>query len=544
MDGPNVNWKFYSMLTDEAKREHNSHMLNIGSCGLHILHGAFKDGAVASGWQLDRLFSSLHWLFQDSPARREDYTKVTGSSLFALKFCKHRWLENVLVAERTQSMWDSVVKYVQSARAGKVPQPQNKSSETVQEFVADPFTTAKVAFYLSVAKQVTPFLTLYQTDKPMLPFLATDLYSMLGGLMRRFIKTTVISEAKTPLKLTKLDPADSSIHASHSKIDLGFTADKKIKELIAKATVSEKRVLQFQMECKEFLMKVVCKLIAKAPIQYSLVRNINCLDPRNMMSDHDVSITKFKRVLTTLENAKKVLEGECDSLLELFRQFIMEAPSSSPSEFKDYDPNNDRLDSFLYLHMGQKRSYQSLWKVVADLLILSRGQASVERGFPVNKQLEVENLQEWSFISQRLAQDHVLSVGGVHAVSISKPLLLSAAGARQKYSLYLDEQKRKKTSEGVKLKRKELVNELDECKKKRRHLEADVDSLVKSADEFAQKAEDTGKLVWITKSNSLRRTAKEKEMTRKDIEDKILNVVDELKKTDFYLCVSSAQSLL
>ena len=59
MDGPNVNWKFYSMLTDEVKKEHNSHMLNIGSCGLHILHGAFKDGAVASGWQLDRLFSNL-----------------------------------------------------------------------------------------------------------------------------------------------------------------------------------------------------------------------------------------------------------------------------------------------------------------------------------------------------------------------------------------------------------------------------------------------------------------------------------------------------
>ena len=154
------------------------------------------------------------------------------------------------------------------------------------------------------------------------------------------------------MKPTKLDPADSSIHASHSKIDLGFTADKKIKELIAKSTVSEKRVLQFQMECKEFLVKVVCKLVAKAPIQYSLVRNISCLHPRSMMSDHDVSITKFKRVLTTLENAKKVLEGDCDSLIELFRQFIMDFPSSSPPEFKDYDPNNDRLDSFLYLHMG------------------------------------------------------------------------------------------------------------------------------------------------------------------------------------------------
>ena len=36
--------------------------------------------------------------------------------------------------------------------------------------------------------------------------------------------------------------------------------------------------------------------------------------------------------------------------------------------------------------------------------------------------------------------------------------------------------------------------------------------------------------MWITKSNSLRRTAKEKEMARKDLECKIANVVDELKK--------------
>ena len=151
-----------------------------------------------------------------------------------------------LVAERTQSMWDSVVNYVQSAMAGKAPQPQNKSFQTVREFVADPFTTAKVAFLLSVAKQVTPFLTLYQTDTPMLPFLATDLYSMLGGLMRRFIKTAVISEAKTPLKLTKLDPADASIHASYSKIDLGFAADKKIKELIANPQFQRKECFSFR----------------------------------------------------------------------------------------------------------------------------------------------------------------------------------------------------------------------------------------------------------------------------------------------------------
>ena len=92
-------------------------------------------------------------------------------------------------------------------------------------------------------------------------------------------------------------------------------------------------------------------------------------------------------------------------------------------------------------------------------------QASIDRGFSFNKQLEVENLQECSFIAQRSVQDYVQPVGGVLTVLIDKPLLSSAAGARQKYLSYLDEQKRKKTSEGVALKRKEVVNELDELKK-------------------------------------------------------------------------------
>ena len=54
-----------------------------------------------------------------------------------------------MVSECTRSMWDTVVKCVQSPMAGKVPQPQNKSFQTVQEFVADPFTTVKMALFLS-----------------------------------------------------------------------------------------------------------------------------------------------------------------------------------------------------------------------------------------------------------------------------------------------------------------------------------------------------------------------------------------------------------
>jgi hypothetical protein len=50
MDGPNVNWKFYELAHSKLQKEKNKSMLNIGSCGLHVLHGAFKHGVDASGF--------------------------------------------------------------------------------------------------------------------------------------------------------------------------------------------------------------------------------------------------------------------------------------------------------------------------------------------------------------------------------------------------------------------------------------------------------------------------------------------------------------
>ena len=57
MDGPNVNWKFYEdVCNDIFSDDMSPQPLQLGSCGLHILHGAFKDGMSASGWDLKSFF--------------------------------------------------------------------------------------------------------------------------------------------------------------------------------------------------------------------------------------------------------------------------------------------------------------------------------------------------------------------------------------------------------------------------------------------------------------------------------------------------------
>jgi len=57
-DGPTVNHKFYS----EWKEISAPGMIDIGSCGLPIIHGAFKTGLESTGWALKTVLKG-HTLF-------------------------------------------------------------------------------------------------------------------------------------------------------------------------------------------------------------------------------------------------------------------------------------------------------------------------------------------------------------------------------------------------------------------------------------------------------------------------------------------------
>ena len=52
-------------------------------------------------------------------------------------------------------------------------------SYDVEQSVRDSLITVKLGCCLSVAKQFQPFLEAYQTDRPMIPFLAADLFELL-----------------------------------------------------------------------------------------------------------------------------------------------------------------------------------------------------------------------------------------------------------------------------------------------------------------------------------------------------------------------------
>ena len=447
MDGPNVNWSFYGKLMAEVHDDSNRKMIDIGSCGLHVVHNAFKAGFEATGWDIKSFLWALFTIFHETPARREDFTAITSSVIFPLKFCLHRWVENSSVAARALVMLPHLKMYISVIE--KNPKtyavPTSKSFATVKLACRDAFMPARLMFFESVARQFEMFLVRYQSDKPLVPFLDADLSLLLRGLCRRFLKESVLETATTSALLSKIDVTDKKGHVCNPKIDTGFSAAKALKDLGVAKKCSDLGRMTFRDDCKKALVASTQKLLLKSPIKYAMTRYLTCLDPRQMVSDSNGCVDNFKRVLHKLVDLHHVNEPDCDLIGWQFAAYMAEVVAQNHSEFKEFSPDADRLDTFFFKNMEGPLHFSKLWPVVKKLLVLSHGQATVERGFSINTQLVVENLKADSIVSQRTVYDAVSTAGGICDVPVTKSMLSYVQGARQRYFAHLEEQKKKAT---------------------------------------------------------------------------------------------------
>jgi hypothetical protein len=229
-----------------------------------------------------------------------------------------------------------------------------------------------------------------------------------------------------------------------------------------------------------------------------------------MANNKDDCKIKFKKVLAVLEEARRVAEKDCDDILSQYVRYLEDISTKDASTFTCFKPSESRLDTLMYQTMANNEGYCKLWAAVRQILLLSHGQATVERGFSVNRQIEVENRSEFSYIAQRTVCDHLTDVGGLLNVSLSKELLQAASGARMRYQAYLEENKKKQSNEVKSGKRKAIEQELKDPIAKKSRLETDMIHLAKSADSLAFEAERKSDLTLIAQSNAMRKSSNDK----------------------------------
>nr|CAD7401728.1 unnamed protein product [Timema cristinae] len=137
---------------------------------------------------------ACYYLFKDSPSRRGTYITVTGSSTFPIKFCNVRWLENVDVAKRaleTLDNWKKFVDYISTHKTMKAT-ASSASFKVISCSLKDKLLRPKLAFFLSLAEDLEPFLKEFQPDSPMSPFLHGNLLNILKTCMGRVVKDDIL----------------------------------------------------------------------------------------------------------------------------------------------------------------------------------------------------------------------------------------------------------------------------------------------------------------------------------------------------------------
>lgn len=512
MDGPNVNWAMFNKLQMQLKTDYNNNLFNIGSCGLHQLHNALRKGMDTTGWDLPHVLTSAYYLFKHMPARREDFISVTGSSTFPSKYCGHRWVENQSVLIKLKECLPFLKMYIKAVKDKKITDPASKPYHAVKTFLEDPLCEMKLAFAITLCKPVEKFLTVYQTDRPMVPFLYNDLNNLLLNMTKRIAK---IDNAKD---MTEINLENKDILLELSKVNIGTEAAELLKKSKA---VSPRMMLEFWSCCRDAILATIFKLLKKSPLSYSLCKHLQFLDPELIINKPKSATRHIKSALLLGIHCPL---SDIDDIVDEYDKFINKVKSKE--SFLNFKPSEDRIDKLLFNEVACQPDLSKLWFFIKKCLVISHGQAAVERGFSENNLALETNMGEKILIARRTIKDYVRHIGGIEQFNVSENLLKSCGLASRRYKAYLEE---KKSSEEKSGKRKRTEEEVIGLKRRKVELAENAAFLRKESEKQSDKAEEVKgmkeQLALFTTANALRKAAKEKE-------DELASVSKELEEKE------------
>ncbi|KAE8749481.1 hypothetical protein FOCC_FOCC003747 [Frankliniella occidentalis] len=481
MDGPSVNFSMLKDYQKELKEDHGgTTLVDIGSCGLHVVHGAFKTGVETTTWELKEFLISLHYLFYKSPARRGHFTKTTGSMEFPVPFCFTRWVENDKAGSRAIAMLPHLRTWVEEVQREGRANPLNKGHKNfdrVTRALNDRLLLPKLSFFVSTAKMVEPFLTKFQSDDPMAPLLFREIESLTIELLERVVKKNVLHAASRVIDVKLKD--DNLVVAKD--FDLGFATKAAIREAnnSKPQKILDSVILQFRKECMAMYVRMVEKIQERSPLGYKMTRAISCLDPIVVCETQNLAEERVNVALDILCNSRNWISGAKADRIKSAYSALLRVPSVT-ARLKEFNGTSPRLDKLWTEVVAAAPSSvpnkDDLMYFIKMVLILYHSNAALERSFSLNNDCMVVNQKETSLIANRVVQDAVLAAGGVEKIAIPKALVLAA---RNSHSLYREAKEARSKEE------KEAAAKVAEKRKATRQIEI----LAKKKKEILQSAQ-------------------------------------------------------
>ena len=252
-----------------------------------------------------------------------------------------------------------------------------------------------------------------------------------------------------------------------------------------------------------------------------------------MANEQEASILLFDSLCDEMFKQQRLSNSDHEDAKSQYSTFLKTVVRKNEDEFSNFDYTKDRLGKFLGKFLIGAVKYCILWEVCKFVFILSHGQASIERGFNVNKDTLAENLEQLSLVSQRLVYDNI-KVKKIYEVEIPRAMVLSCKAASSKYRAHLAGKDKEKVDTEQSRKRVLMSEEISQVKRKKVETENVITSMRKDIDEISRKAvlKETFKEMKLDleKANYFRDAVKSKEGLVTEFDQAVLQLEKEMKK--------------
>ena len=228
-------------------------------------------------------------------------------------------------------------------------------------------------------------------------------------------------------------------------MNVGFGTLDELQSLLRKDLISQADINKFLIEAREFLVTSLEKMFRKNLLSFNIVRYMSVFDPKVLLNQASrVCKSLFGKLMCALVGSKIVSSCQGDKALSEFTSFHESSMSEKRLAFEKFNRHEQRLDEFFMKQTGIV-SYTNLLPILKLVLVLSHGQANVERCFSVNNNVLKCSMSEKSIMSRKLIIDHMKGHNLLpQSFHITKSLLQSARSSRQRYEHYLRERQESK----------------------------------------------------------------------------------------------------
>ncbi|GFN93530.1 tar DNA-binding protein 43 [Plakobranchus ocellatus] len=299
------------------------------SCGLHVVHNSFRHGSEKSGWALGEFLRDLYTLFKKAPARKDDYFNAAGESTpkLPLKFCGHRWLENVPAAERALEIWPFVLLYIKAVRKREASEPSCKSYQTIVEKESDQLFRAKLHSFIFLAKILRPFLV-------------QSLLAVVKRLYSLILTQEAVAGIKDAADLSLPNDLPSSSFKKESEISLRHEAELALDKV--KTKVSALKIKDLKQSFSACVKEILTRMLQKSPLRYTLANDITCFNPDTIKRQPEMAQRMLCKLVRHLYLKKWITAQEvdqCEFDCQTFSEYISSVPYNDErldEHFKEY----------------------------------------------------------------------------------------------------------------------------------------------------------------------------------------------------------------